>query len=39
MTGTPENLPHSKADAAGVYKVLSKPLTKAELGEGLRGIL
>ena len=39
MTGTPENLSRSKADAAGVCKVLSKPLTKAELSEGLRGIL
>ena len=39
MTGTPDSLPRSKAKAAGVCKVLSKPLTKAELGEGLRGAL
>ena len=39
MTGTPDNLPRSKAKAAGVCKVLGKPLTKAELGEGLRGAL
>lgn len=38
MTGTPENLPRGKAAAAGVCKVLAKPLTKAELREGLRGI-
>jgi two-component system, cell cycle sensor histidine kinase and response regulator CckA len=39
MTGTPDNLPHGKAKAAGVCKVLGKPLTKAELGEGLRRAL
>jgi CheY-like chemotaxis protein len=38
MTGTPDNLPHGKAEAAGVCKVLPKPLTKAELLEGLRGV-
>lgn len=36
MTGTPDNFPHSKAEAAGVCKVLAKPLTRAELLEGLR---
>jgi hypothetical protein len=35
MTGTPDNLPLYKAKAAGVCKVLAKPLTKAELSEGL----
>ncbi len=35
MTGTPDNLPPGKAKAAGVCKVLGKPLTKAELREGL----
>ncbi len=35
MTGTPENLPRGKAKAAGVCEVLGKPLTKAELREGL----
>ena len=35
MTGTPDNLPLDKAKAAGVCKVLGKPLTKAELREGL----
>ncbi|MGD0660174.1 MAG: response regulator [Syntrophorhabdales bacterium] len=39
MTGTPDNLPLSKAKAAGVCKVLGKPLTKAELREGLKGAL
>jgi len=39
MTGTPDNLPRGKAEAAGVCRVLPKPLTKAELREGLRGIL
>jgi CheY-like chemotaxis protein len=39
MTGTPDNLPQSQAKAAGVCKVLPKPLTKAELREGLRGAL
>jgi CheY-like chemotaxis protein len=39
MTGTPDNLPRSKAKAAGVCKVLGKPLTKVELGEGLRRAL
>ncbi len=39
MTGTPDELPHSKAEAAGVCMVLAKPLTKAELSEGLRGAL
>ena len=38
MTGTPDNLPRSKAEAVGVSRVLPKPLTKAELEEGLRGI-
>ncbi len=36
MTGTPNNLPRGRAKAAGVCKVLGKPLTKAELREGLR---
>lgn len=36
MTGTPQNLPRSKAESAGVCKVLPKPLTKAELDEGIR---
>jgi CheY-like chemotaxis protein len=35
MTGTPDNLPPKKAKAAGVCEVLGKPLTKAELREGL----
>jgi CheY-like chemotaxis protein len=39
MTGTPDNLPRSKAEAAGICKVLPKPLMKAELREGLRGIV
>jgi CheY-like chemotaxis protein len=39
MTGTPYNLPRGKAEAAGVCKVLGKPLTKAELREGLRELL
>ena len=39
MTGTPDNLPRDKAKAAGVYKVLGKPLTKAELDAELRGAL
>jgi CheY-like chemotaxis protein len=39
ITATPDALPSSKAKAAGVCKVLPKPLTKAELREGLRGAL
>jgi CheY-like chemotaxis protein len=39
MTGTPANLPHNKAAAAGICKVLPKPLTRAELFEGLRGVI
>ena len=39
MTGTPQNLPPGKAAKAGVCKVLPKPLTKAELSEGIRGAL
>jgi len=39
MTGTPDNLPPGKAKAAGVCKVLGKPLTKAELREGLGAVL
>jgi CheY-like chemotaxis protein len=35
MTGTPDNLPRSRAKAVGVCEVLGKPLTKAELREGL----
>jgi CheY-like chemotaxis protein len=35
MTGTPDNLPRNRAKAAGVCEVLGKPLTKAELREGL----
>jgi len=35
MTGTPDNLPRRKAKAVGVCEVLGKPLTKAELREGL----
>ena len=35
MTGTPDNLPRSKAKAAGVCEVLGKPLTRSELREGL----
>jgi CheY-like chemotaxis protein len=38
MTGTPENLPRGKAEAAGIRRVLPKPLTRAELREGLRGV-
>jgi CheY-like chemotaxis protein len=38
MTATPDNLPPDKAEAVGISKVLPKPLTKAELREGLRGI-
>jgi CheY-like chemotaxis protein len=39
MTGTPDNLPRDKAKAAGVCKVVGKPLTKAELDAELRGAL
>jgi CheY-like chemotaxis protein len=39
MTGTPDALTRSKAKAAGVCKVLPKPLTKAELREGLQEAL
>ena len=39
MTGTPDNLPPDKAKAAGVCRVLGKPLTKAELREELRAAL
>ena len=39
MTGTPDALPRGKAEAAGICRVLGKPLTKAELREGLRGAL
>ena len=39
MTGTPDNLPPGKAKAASVCKVLGKPLTKAELREGLGAVL
>jgi DNA-binding NtrC family response regulator len=39
MTGTPDSLPPKKAEAAGVCTVLAKPLTRAELGEGLRRAL
>ena len=39
MTATPDSLPRSRAEAAGIRKVLPKPLTKAELCEGLRGIV
>jgi CheY-like chemotaxis protein len=39
MTGTPDNLPQSRAKAAGVCKVLPKPLTRAELARGLQGAL
>jgi len=39
MTGRPGNLPPDKAKTAGVCRVLGKPLTKAELREGLRGAL
>jgi CheY-like chemotaxis protein len=39
MTGTPHNLPRDKANAAGVCGVLPKPLTKAELHEGLQRAL
>jgi CheY-like chemotaxis protein len=39
MTGTPQNLPLSEAESAGVCKVLPKPLTKAELDEGIRSAL
>ena len=39
MTGTPDNLPTSKAEGLGICKVLGKPLTKAELSEGIREAL
>jgi CheY-like chemotaxis protein len=39
MTGTPDNLPRSRAEAAGICKVLSKPLTIGDLREGLQGVL
>ncbi len=39
MTGTPDSLPRSRAEAAGICKVLSKPLTIGELREGLQGVL
>jgi len=38
MTGTPHGLPPIEAEAAGVCKVLPKPLTRAELVEGLRDV-
>jgi CheY-like chemotaxis protein len=39
MTATPDNLPEDLAEAAGICKVLPKPVTKAELREGLRGLV
>jgi two-component system, cell cycle sensor histidine kinase and response regulator CckA len=39
MTGTPQNLPHDRARAVGVCKVLPKPLTKLELSEGIQRAL
>ena len=39
MTATPDSLPRGKAEAAGIRKVLPKPLTRAELSEGLREVL
>jgi CheY-like chemotaxis protein len=39
MSGTPDNLSRNRAEAAGICKVLSKPLTMGELREGLRGVL
>ena len=39
MTGTPENLPPNRAEAMGICGVLGKPLTKAELSEGIRQAL
>ena len=39
MTGTPDNLPTSKAEGLGICKVLGKPLTKAELSAGIREAL
>ena len=39
MTGTPDSLPPGKAKASGICRVLGKPLTKAELGEGFRRVL
>ena len=39
MTGTAQNLPRDKARAAGVCAVLPKPLTKAELNDGIRKAL
>jgi len=39
MTGTPGNLPPDRAEGLGICKVLGKPLTKAELSEGIREAL
>lgn len=39
MTGTPQNLPKDKAKSIGICRVLGKPLTKAELIEGIQGAL
>ncbi len=37
LTGTPDNLPRGKAAAAGVCKVLGKPLTKMETERRAQG--
>jgi len=37
MTGSPDHLT-GKAEAAGIRKILPKPLTRTELGEALRNI-
>jgi len=37
MTASPYSIA-GKAEAAGICRVLSKPLTRSELGEALRGV-
>jgi CheY-like chemotaxis protein len=39
MTATPETLSLSRVKTAGISRVLAKPLTVAELREGLQGII
>jgi CheY-like chemotaxis protein len=39
MTGTPDNISRDKATAAGICKVLPKPLTKMELCRELQDVL
>ena len=39
MTGTPGNLPPDRAKTLGIFKVLGKPFTRAELRQELREAL